>query len=209
MAKYSYYLTAGPYGGEHTIGTIPEKVAKYWLGKGADAFGDYMLSNDHKKINETMGVPKKYQLPNWQELNNISHISSVVFCNSNTLSVLDVTKLSKEDFFEKGQKIANIALTDVAIGETELNTEKLLNLNNEYVVYGATNDTGLCRFELLETDEIFDVEKLKFHLTFWNKFKLLADIKYHEVSLGNLGMEILTKQSKECWIDVHKDKLHK
>ena len=83
MAKYSYYLMAGPYGGEHTIGTIPEKVAKYWIGKGADAFGEYMLNSNHNKINDTDKVPKKYQLPIWQELNNISHMSSVVFCNSN------------------------------------------------------------------------------------------------------------------------------
>ena len=206
MAKYSYYFMAGPYGGEHTIGTIPEKVAKYWIGKGADAFGEYMLNSNHNKINDTNKVPKKYQLPIWQELNNISHMSSVVFCNSNSLSVLDVTKLSIKDYFEKGKEVAKITLTDGTIGDPDVNAEKFLNLNNEYIVYGASNDTGFCKFELLEIDEPFDSTKLKFDLTSWNRFKLLAGIKYHGINLDILGMEIQTEQSKEFWIDAHQNK---
>jgi len=71
MAKYNYYLMVGPYGGKHTIGTIPKKVAEYWLNKGADAFDEYMLDDDHDKINNSGSIPKEYQLPVWYELNNI------------------------------------------------------------------------------------------------------------------------------------------
>ena len=35
---YKYHVLGTPYGGEHTIGTIPKKVAEYWLKQGADAF---------------------------------------------------------------------------------------------------------------------------------------------------------------------------
>ena len=206
MAKYSYYLMAGPYGGEHTIGTIPEKVAKYWLDQGADAFGEYMLDTNHDKINDSGAIPKKFQLPIWQRVNNISQISSVVFCNSNSLTVIDVTNLSEKILYEEGREIAKITLTDGKIGDSDVGAGKLQNLRNEYVVYGASNDTGFCKFELLETNKPFDETKLKFDLTSWNKFKLLAGVKYCEDSVGIEGMEILTKQSMECWIDTKKDR---
>ena len=204
MAKYSYYLTAGPYGGEHTIGTIPKKVAKYWLDQGADAFGEYMLDGDHDSINDSGEIPKEYQLPIWQELNNVFRISSVVFCNSNNLTVTDVTKLSEKKSFEDGLEVANITLTEGLIGDSDVNAGRIRDLNNECIVYGASNDTGFCSFELLETDQPFDAKKLKFDLTSWNRFKLLASVKYSGKDLGNKGMEILTKQSQECWIDTHK-----
>ena len=207
MAKYKYYLKAGPYGGKHTIGTIPKKVAKYWLDKGADAFGEYMLDSNHDKINDTGRIPEEYQLPIWHKLDNISHMSSVVFCNSNFLTVLDVTNLDESLSLEEGQEIAKITMTDVMIGDSDFDAGKLLNLDNDCVIYGASNDTGFCRFELLETDKPFDTSKLKLDLTAWNKFKLIKAIKYNGVELGNEGMEVSTKQSMECWIDIHEIEL--
>jgi len=133
MAKYKYYLIAGPYGGKHTIGTIPKKVAKYWLDKGADAFGEYMLDSNHDKINDTGRIPEEYQLPIWHKLDNISHMSSVVFCNSNFLTVLDVTNLDESLSLEEGQEIAKITMTDVMIGDSDFDAGKLLNLDNDCV----------------------------------------------------------------------------
>ena len=207
MAKYKYHLIAGPYGGKHTIGTIPKKVGKYWLDKGADAFGEYMLDSDHDKINNSCEIPEEYQLPIWHKLDNISHMSSVVFCNSNFLTVLDVTNLDENISLDEGQEIAKITMTDVMIGNSEIDAGKLLELDDDFVIYGASNDTGFCRFELLETDKPFDASKLKLDLTGWNKFKLVKAIKYNGVGLGNEGMEVSTRQSMECWIDIHKAEL--
>ena len=203
MAKYKYYLMAGPYGGEQTIGSIPKKVADYWLDKGADAFDEYMLSGDHDEINNTGTIPEEYQLPIWHELDNVSHMSSVVFCNSNTLTVLDVTNLGDNAYLEEGKEIAKIIMTDDMIGDLKVNAVKLLD--DEYIVYGASNDSGSCKFELLEIDEPFDASKLKFNVSAWNDFKLVIGINYNGVSLSNQGMEVSTEQSMECWIYTHKD----
>ena len=204
MAKYNYYLMVGPYGGKHTIGTIPKKVAEYWLDKGADAFDKYMLDDDHDKINKSGTIPEEYQLPVWYELNNVGHVSSAIFCNSNTLTVLDVTKLDENVYIEKGTEVAKIEMTDDMIGNSDVNTMKLTD--EEYVVYGASNDTGFCKFELLKTDEPFESSKLKFYVSAWNKFKLVMGINYNGEDLDNEGMEISTGQSMECWIDIHDDK---
>jgi hypothetical protein len=203
MAKYKYYLIAGPYGGEHTIGTIPKKVAVYWLDKGADSFDEYMLNDDHDKINNSGTIPEEYQLPIWYELNNVSHMSTVMFCNSNFLTVFDVTELGENVYLEKGKEVAKIEMTDDMIGNSDVSAVKLTN--DEYVVYGASNDTGFCRFELLETDKPFDASKLKFYVSAWNKFKLVMGINYNGRDLGNEGMEISTGQSMECWINIHND----
>jgi hypothetical protein len=203
MAKYKYYLMAGPYGGEHTIGTIPKKVAEYWLDKGADAFDKYMLDDNHDKINNSGTIPEEYQLPIWYELNNISQVSSVIFCSSNTLTVLDVSKLSENDYLEKGKEVARIEMTNDMIGNSDTNPVQIMN--EEYVVYGASNDTGFCKFELLETNEPFNASELKFCLSSWNKFKLVMGINYNGQDLANEGMEISTGQSMECWINIKED----
>ena len=45
--KYKYKVSISRYGGEHTIGTIPTKVANWWLeNKTADEFEEYILSHD-------------------------------------------------------------------------------------------------------------------------------------------------------------------
>ena len=203
MEKYKYYLMAGPYGGEHTIGTIPKKAAEYWLDKGADAFDEYMLDGDHDEINNSSTIPKEYQLPIWYKLDNVAHMTSVVFCNSNTLTVLDVTNLSEKVSFEEGKEIAKIEMTNDMVGNSDVDTVKLLN--GEYFVFGASNDSGFCKFELLETDEPFDVSKLKFDVSAWNDFKLVKGINYNGKYLGNQGMKNSTVQSMECWIDIHKE----
>lgn len=204
MAKYNYYLMVGPYGGKHTIGTIPKKAAEYWLDKGADAFDEYMLDDDHDKINKSGTIPKEYQLPIWYELNNVGYVSSAIFCNSNILTVLDVTKLDENVYIEKGKEVARIEMTDDMVSDSDVNTMKLKD--EEYVVYGASNDTGFCKFELLETKEPFDSSKLKFYVSYWNNFRLITGINYNGDDLGNEGMEISTGQSMECWIDIHEDK---
>ena len=44
--KYKYKVSISRYGGEHTIGTIPTKVANWWLeNQTADEFEEYILSN--------------------------------------------------------------------------------------------------------------------------------------------------------------------
>ena len=198
MTKYKYYMTAGPYGGEHTIGTIPKRVAEYWLNKGADAFDQYMLDDNHDQFNESGKIPKEYQLPTWYKLDNVDHLSAAVLCNSNTLTVLDVSNLSEHAFLREGKEIASIEMTNNLIGNLDVNTVELLN--GEYIVYGASNDSGICRFELLETGEKFDESKLKFNVTAWNDFKLVTGINYKGQILDNEGMKDSTVQSMECWI---------
>ena len=63
--KYKYDVYISRYGGEHTIGTIPLKVAKWWLeNKTADEFEEYVFSHDWNDDKEELNksIPEEFQI---------------------------------------------------------------------------------------------------------------------------------------------------
>ena len=200
MAKYKYYLHAGHYGGEHTIGTIPKEVAEYWLDKGADAFEEYMLDWDHDEINDSGTIPEEFQLPNWYDVDDIEHVCSIEFTSLNTLTVTDITNQKDGDNIWVGKEIAEIKMSEDKIGELlDEESDKISN-NDDYIVYGQSFEKGSCSFEILETDEPFNASKLKFDVAVWNDLQFVTGINYDGESLSNEGMEGHGK-SMACWIE--------
>jgi hypothetical protein len=206
MFKYGFY--ASRYGGEHTIGTIPKKVAEYWLDKGADAFKEYMLDWNHDEINDSGTIPEEDQLPNWYEVDDIDHMCTIEFADTNTLTVFDVTN-KKDELWSWGEEIAEIAMTEnkidsvgdeTAIIKIEEEWNELPPSNDEYIVYGQSFEKGSVVFETLETKEPFDASKLKFNISKWNDLYLVNSLSYDGVELENMGMEGFGK-SMACWID--------
>ena len=101
---YKYHVLGTPHGGEHTIGTIPKKVAEYWLKQGADAFHDYMFAWDDEKAELNKNIPREFQIEqDWYEIDDIEHICSVEFHDSSVLIVEDA---------KTGETIAEIEMTD-------------------------------------------------------------------------------------------------
>jgi hypothetical protein len=85
--SYTYEMIAGRYGGEHTIGTIPNSVAEYWMDKGDEDFEGYLFSWDREE--DYPNIPKKFELNEWNEIDNIMHECTVEFDDLNWFEVFN------------------------------------------------------------------------------------------------------------------------
>lgn len=190
IMKFEYHIWGSRYGGEHTIGTIPNDVAEYWVEKGADTFSEYMWSWDHDEKNADGSIPEKYQLPEWWEVDDIDHLNTVEFEIGNVLVVDDA---------KTNETVAEIEMTEDMIGSVHdpLDDE---DTTGKSVVYGQSFEKGGFPFETLVTDTPFDPSKLKFELTIWNDLKLVHAITYDGQTLSPEGGDTIGK-GYACWID--------
>ena len=87
--SHTFEITAGRLGGEHTIGTIPNSVANYWLKKNNEDFQEYLFSWDKEQIEKDWRIPKKYQLNEWFEYDDIMHQCTIEFDGNNWFQIYD------------------------------------------------------------------------------------------------------------------------
>ena len=57
---FRYKISSSGLGGEHTIGTIPKSLSKYWLDWERNDFQSYIFSFNREE--DYPNVPEKYQL---------------------------------------------------------------------------------------------------------------------------------------------------
>jgi hypothetical protein len=193
--KYEYHIWGSRYGGEHTIGTIPQKVADYWLEQGQDAFQDYMFAgyweDDKEELNKT--IPKEFQIDTyWHDLDNIEHLCTVEFETSNVIIVEEL---------KTGKQVVEIAMSDDLLGDVN----NPFADNNDWkgenaVVYGQSFEKGGFDFENLIIDEPFDASKLKLNVSEWDTMKLVNGISYDGQVLYAQGGDTIGK-SMAMWID--------
>ena len=193
--KFEYHLFGSRYGGEHTIGTIPQKIANYWLDKGQEAFEEYMFAgywdDDKEELNKN--IPVEYQIDTyWHDIDDIEHMSTVEFSDTNILYVEDA---------KTNETVAEINMTEDLLGEVfnpfaENNAWK----GDNAVVYGQSFEKGSFYFMTLHTDEPFDASKVKFNVTEWDTMKLVDSVDYGGVDLPVEDSDTIGK-SWTCWID--------
>ena len=72
-----YKFSLGIYGcgGEHTIGTVTNEIAAYWQTDGEEFFHEYMFSWNKPEISKKYNIPEKFQLQDWNELDDLSHFN--------------------------------------------------------------------------------------------------------------------------------------
>ena len=193
--KYEYHIWGSRYGGEHTIGTIPQKVADYWLEQGQDVFQDYMFAgyweDDKEELNKT--IPKEFQIDTyWHDLDNIDHFCTVEFETSNVITVEEL---------KTGKQVAEIAMTDDLLGDVN---NPFANDNawkgENAVVYGQSFEKGCFPFENLIIDEPFDASKVKLNVSEWHTMKLVDAISYEGQVIYAQGGDTIGK-SMAMWID--------
>jgi len=160
-----------------------------------------MLDWDHEEINEAMDVPEKYQLPCWYECDDIDHMNSVEFHDTNILSVYDITDRSPKDTYWNGTLVAEIAMTEDRRGSvcnpfSDNNAWK----GNNSTVYGQSFEKGTFYFEELVLSEPFDAAKVKFNVTEWTDQFVVDAIEYEGRTCHAEGGDTMGK-SMHCWID--------
>jgi hypothetical protein len=191
MKTYKYDLWGTRYGGEHTIGTISKDVATYWIKEGTDVFSEYMWTWDHDEKNADGSIPEEFQLPEWWEVDDIEHLSTVEFESSNHLIVNDAST---------GEVVAEIAMTEDLIGSIHDPIAQTVLKPDQAIVYGQSFEKGGFNFESLEVTEPFDPSKMKFELTVWDSIKLVHAVTYGDQTLSSSDGDTVGK-SYACWID--------
>lgn len=199
--KYTYQVEGFRLGGEHTIGTIPRKVADYWIDKGEDAFEEYMMSCDHYEMEDN--IPKEYHLPEWWEVDEIMHQSTVEFEVGNEFIVTNK---------DTGEEIT-IPMTDDLIFETNCPEtdyyEKMGDELKDPLVFGQAFAKGTFHFSELELDKPFDRSKFNVGIEMWSNLKLVEKIWYgnRKWYFNEDGITLLPEgedswsKSDCCWID--------
>ena len=207
--KYQYELICTRYGGEHTIGSIPNEVAQFWSERcdgDNSKFEEYMFNWDDDDKND--GIPEKYQLREGYEHSDVMHEYTVEFAEGQMIDVED-TKNEKT--------IAEIKLTDVLVDKTTCPESDFRDKQNPHeegtdesdyweqpyaLLFWAYNEKGWWGW-LLETDEVFDATKLKVDIQLWSSLKLVSGFSYDGKELDRLDNTGDGNDSKGLytWID--------
>ena len=77
------------YGGEHVIGNCPKSTAKYWKERGQTEFESYQFSTSNERESVERKIPRQFHLPEWWEIDDISHLYAAEFHPSNWLQLID------------------------------------------------------------------------------------------------------------------------
>jgi hypothetical protein len=158
---FKYEISTGQYGGEHCIGTISKEVGDYWASRSKEDFEGYLFSWNREE--DYPDVPEKYQLPDWHEIDDIYHIDTVEFFESNWFDVFNTNtrEYTKIDFRDVNRK-------ELLIYDEHYKKAKS---SSGYVLYMQSWVKGGFNFECndiktgLETDFVtksrFDIDKVK------------------------------------------------
>jgi len=208
--KYKYTVDISRYGGEHTIGTIPLKVAKWWLeNKSADEFEDYMLCDpfDDEKEELNKSIPEEFQINEyWHDMEDIEHTNGAEYASSNYLYVHEYKEDQDGTYHNQGIQIGEYPIDDITIDSTSdpvadaTNEDGEITNGDEVIVYGQSFEKGSWEYEEIETDEPFDISKLTVSVTIWDNLKIVDSINYNGECYGNMGGSSWGK-SMAFWID--------
>ena len=164
--SYTYQISAYRYGGEHTIGTIPRKVALWWMQNHSDDFEHYFMQDDktHDSEDNWGHIPEEYRLENFYENADILHHDCCEFSDEGWIEVNLIDEIKKtvvvvqvdEDGNEHPpierrilpKEIANIKFEDIDQSEDNVvnfvSWEELLEENNPDIfhkIYPKDNNT--------------------------------------------------------------------
>ena len=180
--SYKYEITAGKYGGEYTIGTIPNSVGLHWLNRKEDDFQDYLFSWDRES--DFPKIPKKFELPEWHEIDNIMHECTVEFHDINWFNVYDLNTHEYSTI-----KFSEINKDEVWVDDSEMN--KALS-TKKTAVFAHSWEKGNYVCECNEgefiIDEPFDIKKVRNVLTTqWDTTVLLNAFQYEDYTFNVYG----------------------
>ena len=166
----SFILTFNGCGGEHTMGTIKNEIAKYWQCEGEEFFEEYMFSWDKDEIAKQYSIPGKYHLRDWNELDDLCHLNGPEFIEDST-------------YFELIDIDTQESLSEILIKEEMLEIEDEPEVSQDLekdvsVLYGQQYNKGSFSFGPIESDQPFDPSKLRIKCSCWDDIQIITAIEY-------------------------------
>ena len=159
-------------GGEHTIGTISNAIASYWQTEGEEFFEEYMFSWDKPEVVEEYKIPEKFQLQkkDWSELDDLAHLNGPeIINNDSSIEIID---------HESNKKISEVIIKNEMIEieeEPEVPEELITKVQ---CVYGQAWAKGNFTYGPIESNNPFDIKKLKINCAVWDGILILNNIEY-------------------------------
>lgn len=178
--QFQYKIVARGSGGEYTIGAVDEKISEYWLEQGKNKFKEYMINNDREESNSKFNVPEEYQLPAWYEIDNIKHLNSVEFHSSTTFYISDLLASKEITSINLNEEMIK-SICDPLSELEELNIkywESIYEEGENQIIFGGDQQKGSFTFKTIESDEAFDLTKLKINCTEWVDLKIIHSLEY-------------------------------
>ena len=196
---FKYKISSSGLGGEHTIGTIPKSLSKYWLDWERNDFQSYIFSFNREE--DYPNVPVKFQLNEWSEIDDIDHQNTIEFEDTNYFEIIN--KETKESFFVYFKDInrEQVVINQKSIEKISASNEPIVFCQSwekgEFIVECKDNEGNPTEFI---TNEPFDVEKIKnIKCTQWSEIILLNSFEYEQYSFEVFGGDTIGK-SKSAWL---------
>ena len=180
------------YGGEHVIGNCPKSTAKYWKERGWTELESYQFSTSTERQSVERNIHKKFHLPEWWEIDDISHLYAAEFHPSNWLQLIDWD--NGETLYEielgrlQSDQIIKMQPPQVSSSEVEMS-----------IIYGQSFEKGEFDYGTLNLDLPLNPRNLTFNIVEWDEIHLLHSLEYEGVRLDQVAGDTVTK-SQTTWI---------
>ena len=180
------------YGGEHVIGRRQKNAAKYWKERGQTEFEHYQFSTFSERQSVERNIHEQFHLPEWWEIDDISHLYAAEFHPSNWLQLIN---------WDNGETLYEIELSslqsDQIIKKRSLQVSASATENP--IIFGQSFEKGEFDYGTLNLDQPFNLRNLTVSVIEWDEIRLLNSLDYEGVRLDQVAGDTVTK-SQTTWI---------
>tara|TARA_B100001971_G_scaffold128886_1_gene118783 strand:+ start:352 stop:966 length:615 start_codon:yes stop_codon:yes gene_type:complete len=198
MKKF-FKFEFGPYGSESVVGTISEPQYNYWI-KNEDRLGEYLnvFDKDNKEVPANAQIQK-----DWFEIDDLAHANGPHLDDENNTNFTIIetdqndVEISRQEHPFHTENLKHIKVE--CIGKS-FNHEDTI-LKNKFYFIGHGFEKGVYSTdELIKTDsKELTLDKLKFHYTEINGYKILHEINYDKETYSITGDTITNASEMEVF----------
>ena len=198
MKKF-FKFEFGPYGSESVVGTISELQYNYWI-KNEDRLGEYLnvFDKDNKEVPANAQIQK-----DWFEIDDLAHTNGPHLDDENNTNFTIIetdqndVEISRQEYPFHTENLKHIKVE--CIGKS-FNHEDTI-LKNKFYFIGHGFEKGVySTVELIKTDsKELTLDKLKFHYTEINGYKILHEINYDKETYSITGDTITNASEMEVF----------
>ena len=198
MKKF-FKFEFGPYGSESVVGTISELQYNYWI-KNEDRLGEYLnvFDKDNKEVPANAQIQK-----DWFEIDDLAHANGPHLDDENNTNFTIIetdqndVEISRQEYPFHTENLKHMKVE--CIGQSFNHEDSILK--NKFYFIGHGFEKGVySTVELIKTDsKELTLDKLKFHYTEINGYKILHEINYDKETYSITGDTITNASEMEVF----------
>lgn len=174
------------------IGNCPKSTAKYWKKRGQTEFESYQFSTFNERESVERKIPRQFHLPEWWEIDDISHLYAAEFHSSNWLQAID---------WGNGETLYEIELGSLQSDQIiSVRSLRVSNFETEnFIIFGQSFEKGEFDYGTLNLNFPFNPRKLTFNIVEWDEIHLLQSLEYEGERFDQVAGDTVAK-SQTTWI---------